>query len=307
MKEFAEKFERDVEIALKDMGLEPFYTMRETVKKANRTYEALTIMPEGGNLGINIDLSTAYEQWKMGMSYWGLVEDNAEMVNYYLHHKPDINPDMNLSFEAVRSSLMVQLVSAEENEELLDFVPYTPLLDMAVIYRVMSSDEYSILITDSIFKEMSILLEELHAAALENSARMRPARIDRIQTVLDAMRREDIYIPEFLEPERDMHIATNSMKYCGAAVLAYPGFLKSAADYLDSSFYILPSSIHELILIPDGSAMPAVRLKGMVTAINAAEVDPADKLTDNVYHYDREAGILEYGETYEARAEGRMI
>ena len=72
----------------------------------------------------------------------------------------------------------------------------------------------------------------------------------------------------------------------------YPDFIKEASDKLHDNFYILPSSIHEVILVPESSAPPLKDLQEMVKEINATEVSPEDKLSDSVYRYDRECDSI---------------
>ena len=100
-----------------------------------------------------------------------------------------------------------------------------------------------------------------------------------------------------------MWIATNESRFNGASAMAYADFMDQAAEKLEGSFYILPSSVHEVIMIPDSFGMKAEELKAMVTSINASEVRPEEKLTDNVYHFDAVARVFEQADSFEKRSE----
>ena len=86
-----------------------------------------------------------------------------------------------------------------------------------------------------------------------------------------------------------------------AGVLAYQNFMDQAAERAGGDFFILPSSIHEILIVPDNGEMGLKDLEAMVKEVNATQVAPADKLTDSVYHYDSQAKIFELGEKFVAR------
>ena len=98
-----------------------------------------------------------------------------------------------------------------------------------------------------------------------------------------------------------IYVATVPDKNSGAGVLAYQDFMEQAAEKLGGDFFVLPSSIHEILLIPDDGEQSINFLRDMVREVNATEVSPAEKLTDNVYHYDAKDHIFELAEKFKAR------
>lgn len=88
-----------------------------------------------------------------------------------------------------------------------------------------------------------------------------------------------------------MWVLTNRKKLNGAAVMLYPEMFKKLADWTRSDLYVLPSSIHEVIAIPDGGADPKI-LKSMVGAVNSSEVSKDEFLSENVYKYIRSENRL---------------
>ena len=90
-----------------------------------------------------------------------------------------------------------------------------------------------------------------------------------------------------------MYVATNSKKLNGACVMLYDGLLRSFARKVGKSFYIIPSSIHEVILIPDTLDMDIRYMKAMVKEVNGTEVSPDEVLSDNVYRYDIDTDRIE--------------
>lgn len=89
-----------------------------------------------------------------------------------------------------------------------------------------------------------------------------------------------------------MYILTNQNKVNGAGVLARDGVLDKIGELLGSDFYVLPSSTHEVILVPDNGNMQTKELEDMVKEVNATQVPPEDLLSDKVQYYDRAAKTL---------------
>ena len=99
------------------------------------------------------------------------------------------------------------------------------------------------------------------------------------------------------------YILTNPSKHFGAATLLYPGVLQQLSDNAQSNLFILPSSIHELLLMRDNGEVNAAELQAMVMEVNQETVDPEDLLSDEVYYYDGKAHTLSMATVKEETAE----
>jgi hypothetical protein len=170
-------------------------------------------------------------------------------------------------YEKVKPGLSVKLIGYEKNCRLLEEIPYEKIEDMAAVFYYVLQDPQvhnaTILIYNSHLKIWNITAETLCADAFRNAARTMPARILSLREILGM----DIYNtagPEENEqpdnkqngrdgeaPEETMYVLSNSRSMFGAACMLYPDVLKNFADRKQSSLYILPSSIHEVILMPD--------------------------------------------------------
>ena len=180
---------------------------------------------------------------------------------------------------------------------------------MAVVYRFVidSSDEgrATILATNQLIETMGVTPEQLHADALENAPELKPAVIKGMSEVMVEMMGEEQaemmgIVP--MEPaDEQMFVATVPDKIHGAGVMAYQDFMDQAAERVGGDFFILPSSIHEILLVPDNGQMGLEDLQSMVREVNATQVSPEEKLTDNVYHYDSKEKVFELGEKFVER------
>ena len=98
--------------------------------------------------------------------------------------------------------------------------------------------------------------------------------------------------PEILEEDVPMFILTNTEKYFGAYSIFYPNVQQHVADVLNTSYFVLPSSIHEMILVPDSGLYTPRELQDMVKSVNQTQVDPRETLSDSVYYYDHKSKKL---------------
>ena len=91
----------------------------------------------------------------------------------------------------------------------------------------------------------------------------------------------------------------------GAGIIGYPGFMEMASEKLGGDFFLLPSSVHEVLLIPDDGKTDYRNLESMVREVNATQVELKDQLSDNVYHYDSKEKVFELAEKFDARKKER--
>ena len=254
-----------------------------TVEKMNQSYEAITITPEGSNIGMNMNLEVFAEAYESGVPFDEIVEQVTNKVEAHLADMPTFDVQSLTDYEQMKDKLAMEVVAADRNADLLAKVPHQEMEDMAVVYRfVMESDENgraSILVSNDLLDKMGVTPEQLHADALENAPELRPAVIKGMSEVMMDMMGEDAHemfgIDEFPQDEM-MYVAKVPDKISGAGVIAYQEFMDQAAEKLGGDFYILPSSIHEVLLVKDDGAVNFNDLKSMVEDVNATQVAPEE-------------------------------
>ena len=305
---FKEQFVEDVKEKLYEQGTEVDITVN-TVNKLNESYEAMTVKPEGSNIGVNIGIDKFYGATQDDISYDDVVDKAVKAISDGFLNQPQIDVASLTDYDQMKDKLVMEVVSAETNKEMLENVPHQNIEDMAVVYRfVLNSDDEgraSILATNQMIENMGVTPEQLHADALENAPRIKPAEIKGMGEVLAEMmgveQAEMMGLYPVRPEDEQIFVASVPDKVHGAGVLAYQDFMDQAAERAGGDFYILPSSIHEILIVPDNGKMGLSDLENMVKEVNATQVAPADKLTDNVYHYDSQAKIFELGEKFVAR------
>lgn len=309
--EFKNEFVEALREKLYERGNEVNVTINN-VEKMNTSYEAITVTPEGSNVGVNMNFEVFAEAYASGVPFNEIVEQVAGKVEAHIGNMPEFDVAQLTDYEQMKDKLCMEVVAADRNADLLAKVPHQEIEDMAVVYRFVmeSSDEgrASILVTNDLLDKMGVTPEQLHADALENAPEIRPAVIQGMSEVIVGMMGEDapemFGIDEFPQDEM-MYVASVPDRISGAGVIAYQEFMDQAAERLGGDFFILPSSIHEVLLVKDDGSANLSELKNMVEEVNATQVAPEEKLTDSVYHYDSKDHIFELAEKFEARQQAK--
>ena len=189
-------------------------------------------------------------------------------------------------FENIRGRVIYRLVNYEKNKEILEDCPHIRLYDLAVTFRwVARIDDVGVstsLITNKQVKEWDVSVNDLVLAARQNTPRLFPAQIIDMEEMLAGM------VSFILYPSAiPMYILTNEQELNGASALLYGDILKDFANKKGADMYILPSSIHEVIMIPADRIDDPKKLSSMVHEANTTVVSTGDVLSDSVYYYDR--------------------
>lgn len=305
--DFREQFTQDVKSQLAENDMENLELSVQPVEKMNESYEAMTVTPEGSNIGVNLNLERFYEAYENGTDYDDVVDRAVDAIENGVTQIPDVNVESLQDYDKMKHKLVMEVVSAEVNAGLLDKVPHHELEDMAIVYRfVLDNHEdgrATILVTNNLLDNYGVTAEQLHADAMLNAPEIKPAVIQGMTEVMSEIMGDDFAMlgVEVNPADEVMFVASVSDKIHGASVIAYQDFMDQAAQKLGGDFFVLPSSIHEVLLVKDDGNSNARALKNMVEEVNATQVSPEEKLTDNVYHYDSKEHIFELAESFEAR------
>lgn len=268
-----------------------------SVNKVNGVRDALTVCKPGEQIAPNLyldDLYVAYRQC-----------DNLEMTLKFMAEEYGRIADrdvkkLEIDMSKMKDRVVMMLVNTEQNKEMLADLPHREFQDLSVIYRyVVSYDEQglaSIKVTNGLLKQSGMTSEELFKHAAENSKKMFPPRVCRLEDFLLSTPGGD-GIPDELaglfetdrEPTEGIWIITNSSGINGAVSMLYDENLSRLAEKVGTDLYIMPSSIHEVLAVSVemGSKDPE-ELAKLVQHTNMAAVRLDERLSNNVYHYDKD-------------------
>ena len=160
--------------------------------------------------------------------------------------------------------------------------------------------------SDALYSYWNKSMEELYPLALHNTMEANPAKISSMLEFVKNMFSDNCIgedIKNFQMEPYEQYVLSNSTSVGGATVLLYPEVMEHLAQGAGANFFILPSSIHESILILDTGEMDAKELQAMVMSVNQTNVSPEERLSDEVYYYDREEHCLSMATGREATQE----
>ena len=270
----------------------------QQVKKNNGlVLQGITIMQSDCNIAPTIYMEHYFKDYGNGRSIDSIVSAVLEVAQ---NERMDKSLDMGWfrDFEKVRDKVAYKLINYEANRELLKSLPHEKFLDLAKVYYVsvnINGGTGTILIHNSHLELWEITQEQLLAIAEENITRLLPARIDTMCEVMKNIEGYDMLPQELVEEVVSgchMYVATNLAKTFGAAVMCYPYTIKRLAERLESDLFILPSSIHEVIIVLAKGEEGVNALRAMVYEVNRTQLAAEEFLSDSVYYYSREEGTI---------------
>lgn len=267
-----------------------------------------------------IYLENYYRYYKNGMTLQAVVDG---IIRIYEEHRIDDNISMDffMDYEKVRDRIVYKLINYEKNEALLQEIPHIPYLDMAIVFYYLIENEVfgtaSILIYEAHMKSWNIDLNRLSRDAEYNTPRLLNYSIKNMDEMMHQLIYQDVrkkYVgeekecveEELLEELTDqmmhclledelkvpMYVLTNRNNQNGASCILYPGIMETISEELNSDFYILPSSIHEVILLTGQGVENPEILKEMVRDVNETQLAPEEILSDQVYYFSRKIGKI---------------
>lgn len=311
MSDISEKFISYTQAVLhnlkEELG-EDYTVLSKSVRKNNGVIATgIIAKKEGQNVSPIIYIDDFYKE--------GITEEEIKEVADILYNDfrgTNFEKAIDLSdfsvFEKAKKRLAFKLISAEKNSELLQKVPHRRFYNLAVVFyyivpEITPDGSATILIRDSHMKQWGIRLKELYAAAFENAPVLLPGVIDSMEKIMldilagdsgkeisgeDWIKELKAQIAEGIcEQKIPMFVLTNRRKLYGAACMLYPGLICEFAEKMKQDFYILPSSVHEVILVPACVDADNKTLKEIVADINRTEVAEGEILSDSVYYYSR--------------------
>ncbi len=238
--EFKADFKDLVEKTFEDKGIHDVEVENRLVDKVNETYDAFTIKHTGSDVGVNISVTEAYSAYAKDEADIKTIA-NA-MVNRTveaLMNAPVISDGINdiQNYDVMKNKLVMEVVSAETNAELLETVPHKDIEDMAVIYRFDVKDIVgegaTVIVTNKMLDNYGITPDQLHEDAVKNAPEIRPIVIQGMAEVLaKQMGVEDMEMLGLnIPPEQEqIFVASVPDNVHGAGILAYEDFMDKASE-----------------------------------------------------------------------------
>lgn len=262
-------------------------------------HRGLMLRDTHSNMAPTVYLEDLYREFKRGRSLYEISTDVLEIYRKAAK-TTDFDVEYFKDFSQIKEHIVYRLINREKNQALLGECPSVSFLDLAVVpYVSIAVDREkngAILIKKEHLRMWNVKEEELFAIAAKNTPRQLNASIVKLEDTLKQLiatvsveDRENFseFIRELEESEEKipMYVLSNQMNLYGAACMVYENVVEMFAQGLGEDVYILPSSVHEVLIVPASKALPPKDMLEMVRDINATQIPPEEVLSDHIYQF----------------------
>lgn len=225
------------------------------------------------NIAPTIYLDDVYADYQDGLSKEACMHKIVVETDRAAARSEAVDVKALADYSKARQNLYVSAINFESNKEMLQNMPYEKHGDIALIVRAevpelgSESGIASYKINNDMLKQYGVSEEQLIKDALQNSSKIRPARFVNMNQMLQDM------LPGMEElPDIGMHILTNVQKLDGAAAMFYPDIMDEIERQMGGKVTIIPSSVHEVIVIPADASQSEKEFAEMIAEVNKTEV-----------------------------------
>ena len=313
IKEFMDYVAENVKEYLPPAFEDASIAVNEVYKNNDTVLHGILIRNEGEDVTPQIYLDKLYQQYLDGRDIddcVGSVADVRIASDAQEIGKPDVAFLSN--YEEVKPRLMLNICDKDMNVENLQDKVTKMFGDFIATYSVKINETEngiaSFAVRPDILKQWNITVEQLHADALEADKARGPVLMDLADMIMN-MENPDLdnfNILQMGENHPDIEAVTllcltNEDRMKGASLILHDDIMNQIGEIMGSDYYVLPSSIHETLIVPDNDLHTVEELNKMVCEVNSTIVDPEEVLSDKVQHYDRDNHVLENAVKFDKR------
>lgn len=283
----AEKLPPYLEKELGNCRVQPIHTG----KLQGASYDGIQLIREKsskGTIGMALNLLSFYEQ-KEEMEEDALLKEIAAIFSELKFYDESML-EKTLQFDPWKDPMRMEAVAVKGNEEILESLVYRKVEDLAIVIRrevsVPGPENGSMLLTRGFLKNSGVSEESVWSAMDQRAEEDHPVVFWNFGK---DFRKMGLMIPEEMEKNGlgfEMYILTTNESSPTAACLFFPGVMEDVARKIGGSFYALPSSIYEWVILPESIHYVPKDMALMVKEINEGVVKEKERLSNSVYLYD---------------------
>ncbi|MCR4869181.1 MAG: DUF5688 family protein [Lachnospiraceae bacterium] len=271
------------------------FSRRSILKNNNKRLDAITVCRAGYDLCPTIYPEFYYQQYQKGEDFETLLMRIMEGIRHEITaERIDLK---NVSdFHRMKDKVVFRLINASRNQELLSDLAHVLYLDLAIVFAcvvsVKEEETASFLIHEEHLMMWNTTVEELFELAKDNTPRLFPACC---QDLSDVIEKE---YPKELPPlgnlkHECMYVLSNQHRIHGASCILYRHILKEIGEKMGCDLYIIPSSVHETLIIPSRLDLDVSQFRKVIMEVNATAVSEEEYLSDHAYLYKRKSNKLQ--------------
>lgn len=282
--------------------------IESVIKNNNTKRDALAVQIKDQMVFPIIYLNNYYEDYRNGKLMEDILRNIAELR---LEKYADADISRIFKFEDMKDFIVCRLINYERNKQWLEDKPYKRMEDLAIVYYMhlgkRDNESMSVLVTNSLLDCYRTTVDELNSIALSNLDKVSPLRFKTMHDVILQLMVQDTMNQLGIDKEEATEIVSQTIPtddgmqmYClsnrdnvyGAAQILKEEIREMIAEEVGGDYYIIPSSVHELLIIPKTENHDYRELEEMVKDVNTSQVLPEEQLSNHVYEYDAEQKML---------------
>lgn len=291
-----EEFLAQMQTCIEQIAGEEYEVQLHSIIKNNDVEQnGIVLMKKGERVSPTIYLNAYYDRYLEGETIHILCNEILELRITTMQDNALDTLTENMELSEWKDKIIYRLVNRRSNQRRLMNAPFMQFMDLAITFHclVRSNEEGigSFLVTRELMEQWNLNVKELYQIASVNTPKLFPVRINTMEEILQELMQVDglFDMPLSLtDGAKPMYILTNASGINGATTLLYPNVIENFSNQINSNIYILPSSIHEVILVPNQDNLDKSQLIQMVNEVNQTQVAKEEVLSSGVYYYDRE-------------------
>ena len=290
--QFIEEVERRVKEKIKGNETITVY-IHTAVKNNGKERKGITVSEKGIHISPTIYLEEYFQQFQEGKPIEKIVEKILQLYEEVKCSHP-CEESLLQNYEELKGKFACKLIHRGKNEKLLNDIPYVPWMDLAiVVFVLLEVSPYgtaTVLVRKEHLEIWGLTEEQLFDEAKKNTPILLPYQFCPMRKLLREIC--PYAVDEGEEEEESLYVLSNKLRSFGAASMLYEGILEKMGQKLGENYYILPSSIHEVIVVPESKSPVKQDLEEMVREINETQVEEEEVLSDRVYYFSRKENRL---------------
>ena len=290
--QFIEEVERRVKEKIKGNETITVY-IHTAVKNNGKERKGITVSEKGIHISPTIYLEEYFQQFQEGKPIEKIVEKILQLYEEVKCSHP-CEESLLQNYEELKGKFACELIHRGKNEKLLNDIPYVPWMDLAiVVFVLLEVSPYgtaTVLVRKEHLEIWGLTEAQLFDEAKKNTPILLPYQFCPMRKLLREIC--PYAVDEGEEEEESLYVLSNKLRSFGAASMLYEGILEKVGQKLGENYYILPSSIHEVIVVPESKSPVKQDLEEMVREINETQVEEEEVLSDRVYYFSRKENRL---------------
>lgn len=288
------------------LGEQYHFSIHRIMKNNGQILSGLCILLDGQHSAPTIYLDSFFRRYQRGTPLEELVD---EIMNIYMENRSLVQQEFSHLFDLdhLRDKIVYRLIHTQSNQKLLEEIPSIPYHDLSIVFYLFLDQNGPVNMTSPVtnqhLTDWHMTPQDLYQLASVNTPRLFPAclrTMDQVMSQLlcqdeDASFDDDLITGILGTPGlTPLYVLTNQTFIHGSCTILYPNILKNFAQLLEQDLIILPSSIHEVLLLPYDGRQNFFELSDMVTHINQTEVPLEEQLSNHIYLYSRETDSVHF-------------